>query len=48
MMIVEQLFDASIAYTAPTNGSYYLDVISNMGLLAQSVGTYSVETDILL
>ena len=41
-------FDASIAYTAPTNGSYYLDVISNMGLLAQSVGTYSVETDILL
>ena len=25
-------FDASIAYTAPTNGSYYLDVISNMGL----------------
>jgi len=41
-------FDASIAYTAPTNGSYYLDVISNMGLLAQSVGTYSVETDILV
>lgn len=41
-------FDASIAYTAPTNGSYYLDVISNIGLLAQSVGTYSVETDILL
>ena len=41
-------FDASIAYTAPTSGSYYLDVISNMGLLAQSAGTYSVETDIIL
>ncbi|MBH67104.1 MAG: hypothetical protein CMM58_02005 [Rhodospirillaceae bacterium] len=37
-------FDSSISYTAQDTGSYYLDVVANIGHLSHATGTYSVES----
>jgi hypothetical protein len=37
-------FEASISYTAPDTGDYYLNVMTNIGELSQTSGSYSVES----
>ena len=37
-------FEASISYTAPDTGDYYLNVMANIGELSQTSGSYSVES----
>ena len=37
-------FEASISYTPPDTGNYYLTVMGNIGELSQTSGSYSVES----
>ena len=37
-------FEASISYTTPDTGDYYLNVMANIGELSQTSGSYSVES----
>jgi subtilisin family serine protease len=37
-------FEASISYTTPNTGDYYLNVMANIGELSQTSGSYSVES----